>query len=88
MRIRLLVRARLLSLTLIWRTRVSDVPFKCSRGLSFFFRIKRASLRAISARPSPVEVVTPKPPTPVIIEGDRVLVYELHITNFGLLRGR
>ena len=36
-----------------------------------------------SARPSPVEVVTPKPPAPVIIEGKRVLVYELHITNFG-----
>jgi hypothetical protein len=36
-----------------------------------------------SARPSPVEVVAPKPPTPVLIEGKRVLVYELHITNFG-----
>jgi hypothetical protein len=36
-----------------------------------------------SARPSPVEVVTPKPPTPVLIEGKRTLVYELHITNFG-----
>src|SRR5580700_5548566 len=36
-----------------------------------------------SARPSPVEVVIPKPPTPVMIEGKRVLVYELHITNFG-----
>ena len=36
-----------------------------------------------SARPSPVEVVTPKPPTPVLIEEKRVLVYELHITNFG-----
>ena len=36
-----------------------------------------------SARPSPVEVVVPKPPTPVMIEGKRLLVYELHITNFG-----
>jgi hypothetical protein len=36
-----------------------------------------------SARPSPVEVMVPKPPTPVVIEGKRVLVYELHITNFG-----
>ena len=36
-----------------------------------------------SARPSPVEVFSPKPPTPVMIEGKRVLVYELHITNFG-----
>ncbi|HEY1938509.1 MAG TPA: M23 family metallopeptidase [Candidatus Angelobacter sp.] len=36
-----------------------------------------------SARPSPVEVVTPKPPTAVVVEGKRVLIYELHITNFG-----
>jgi murein DD-endopeptidase len=36
-----------------------------------------------SVRPSPVEVVAPKPPTPVTIEGKQVLVYELHITNFG-----
>jgi murein DD-endopeptidase MepM/ murein hydrolase activator NlpD len=36
-----------------------------------------------SARPSPVEVLTAKPPMPVVIEGKRVLVYELHITNFG-----
>jgi murein DD-endopeptidase len=36
-----------------------------------------------SGRPSPVEVVTPKPTTEVVIEGRRVLVYELHITNFG-----
>src|SRR5690349_6880789 len=36
-----------------------------------------------SARPSPVEVMVPKPPTPVMTEGQRVLVYELHITNFG-----
>ena len=41
------------------------------------------TLAQSSARPSPVEVVVPKPPTPVIIEGERVLVYELHITNFG-----
>jgi hypothetical protein len=41
------------------------------------------TLAQSSARPSPVEVVAPKPPTPVIIEGKRVLVYELHITNFG-----
>src|ERR1700755_3126952 len=36
-----------------------------------------------SARPSPVEVLVPKPPMPVMIEGRRVLIYELHITNFG-----
>jgi hypothetical protein len=37
---------------------------------------------ADAPRPSRVEVVTPKPPTPVIAEGKRVLSYELHITNF------
>lgn len=36
-----------------------------------------------SARPSPVEVICPKPPMPVEIEGKNVLVYELHLTNFG-----
>lgn len=36
-----------------------------------------------SGRPSPVEVVNPKPPIPVVIDQRRVLVYELHITNFG-----
>ena len=41
------------------------------------------ALAQSSARPSPVEVVSPKPPTAVVIEGKRVLVYELHITNFG-----
>jgi hypothetical protein len=40
------------------------------------------SLAQSSAHPSPVEVVTPKPPTPVMVEGRLVLVYELHITNF------
>jgi hypothetical protein len=36
-----------------------------------------------SVRPSPVQVIAPKPPTPVMIEGKKVLVYELHITNYG-----
>src|SRR5437879_11167232 len=36
-----------------------------------------------SSRPSPVEAINPKPPTPVVIDQKRVLVYELHITNFG-----
>ena len=35
------------------------------------------------SRPTPVEVVTPMPPTPVQAEGERILAYELHITNFG-----
>jgi hypothetical protein len=34
-------------------------------------------------RQAPVEVVVPKPPTPVITDGRLVLVYELHVTNFG-----
>lgn len=34
-------------------------------------------------RQAPVEVTIPKPPTPVMAGGRRVLVYELHVTNFG-----
>jgi hypothetical protein len=37
-----------------------------------------------SVRQTPVEVVTPAPPIPVVVDGKRVLVYELHVTNFGL----
>lgn len=36
-----------------------------------------------SARPTPVEVSIPKPPTPVDADGRRLLVYELHVTNLG-----
>jgi hypothetical protein len=42
-----------------------------------------ALLLSISNRPSAVEVVAPKPPTPVVVDGKQVLVYELHITNLG-----
>jgi hypothetical protein len=38
---------------------------------------------AVSERPSPVEVVNPIAPQPVIADGKQVLAYELHITNFG-----
>jgi hypothetical protein len=41
------------------------------------------SLPQSSARPSPAQVIAPKPPTPVTIEGKQVLVYELHITDYG-----
>jgi Peptidase family M23 len=34
-------------------------------------------------RQAPIEFRVPKPPTPVITGGKRVLVYEIHITNFG-----
>lgn len=37
----------------------------------------------LSQRPARVEVVTPKAPIPVIVDGKRVLAYELHVTNFG-----
>jgi Peptidase family M23 len=37
----------------------------------------------ISQRPARVEVVVPKPPMSVLADGKRVLVYELHVTNFG-----
>jgi peptidase M23-like protein len=42
-----------------------------------------AILVMIAARPSPVEIVTPKPPTPVMADGKRLLVYEFHISNLG-----
>jgi peptidase M23-like protein len=34
-------------------------------------------------RQAPVEVTTPKPPTPVMADGKNMLGYELHVTNFG-----
>jgi hypothetical protein len=37
-------------------------------------------------RQAPIEFRVPKPPTPVITGGKRVLVYEIHITNFGSRR--
>lgn len=41
------------------------------------------ALAQSSARPTPVEVVSPRPPAFVTIDGRQVLIYELHITNFG-----
>jgi len=53
-------------------------------GLLGCFLLALVSVQAaVSVRPTPVEVVTPNPPTPVLADGKRVLVYELHITNFG-----
>lgn len=37
----------------------------------------------LSPRPPRVEIITPKSPAPVLADGKRVLVYELHVTNFG-----
>jgi len=65
------------------------IPRPQIKTLSFAFALMGATpgaspLREQSAqRQAPVEVVTPKPPIPVITGGRRVLVYELHITNFG-----
>ena len=55
----------------------------CVILISFGVLLSLPSSAQSSARPSPVEVVVPKAPTPVMIEGKRVLVYELHVTNFG-----
>jgi hypothetical protein len=48
-------------------------------------RILLIFLALLDARPSRVEVLTPKPPTPVVAEGKRVLAYELQITNFDVV---
>lgn len=57
------------------------------RGIVVAAAAALVPLHAFSAqtppRESPVEVSTPIPPTPVVIDGIRVLVYELHVTNFG-----
>ncbi|MGH7603409.1 MAG: M23 family metallopeptidase [Gemmatimonadaceae bacterium] len=37
----------------------------------------------IAPRQARVEVITPEPPTAVVVDGKRVLVYELHVANFG-----
>lgn len=57
-----------------------------SAFLLFFSLVLTSDISCLaqsSARPSPIEVICPKPPTPVEIEGKTVLVYELHLTNFG-----
>jgi murein DD-endopeptidase len=42
-----------------------------------------SAVAQIAERPARVEVVIPKAPTPVTVDTQRVLVYELHVTNFG-----
>jgi hypothetical protein len=69
---------------MITQTRSGSLLQTLLFGVLLLFAAAAApALAQSSARPSPVEVVAPKPPTPVMIEGKRVLVYELHITNFG-----
>jgi hypothetical protein len=61
-----------------------------SRGIStiacLLLCFMGSSVRAdaqLSPRPPRVEITNPKPPAPVLADGKRVLVYELHVTNFG-----
>ena len=58
---------------------ISAIPF-----LLFVFMLLPARATAqLSSRPPRVEIVTPKSPAPVLADGKRVLVYEVHVTNFG-----
>jgi hypothetical protein len=45
--------------------------------------VTRPAVSQAVPRQTPVEITTPKNPTPVVANGSRVLVYELHVTNFG-----
>jgi murein DD-endopeptidase len=52
--------------------------------LLLFFTLPSGRVGAqLSPRPPRVEITTPKSPAPVLADGKRVLVYELHVTNFG-----
>jgi hypothetical protein len=42
-----------------------------------------ALVAQVAQRQAPVEITTPKPPTPIMADGKRLLGYELHVTNFG-----
>ena len=42
-----------------------------------------AASAQVPRREAPVEIDTPNAPIPVVIDGVRVLAYELHVTNFG-----
>jgi murein DD-endopeptidase len=54
------------------------------RSLLFFSFVSAVPASGqTTQRPARVEVVVPKPPVPVLADGKRVLVYELHLTNFG-----
>src|SRR5213082_1541269 len=43
------------------------------------------ALASVTA-PARVEIETPEPPTPAVIDSQRVLIYELHITSFARTR--
>lgn len=44
--------------------------------------VARSSTAQLAERQTRVDVQVPKNPTPVVTDGKRVLVYELHVTNF------
>jgi hypothetical protein len=58
-----------------------SVPTEIALVLSVVVATPAASQGA--PRQTPVAIVVPKNPTPVVANGSRVLVYELHVTNFG-----
>jgi hypothetical protein len=56
------------------------------RGLSVLIAATlsaHAAMAQLARRQARVEITTPKPPQAVMVDGHRVLVYELHVTNFG-----
>ncbi len=50
--------------------------------LAFAILAPCSAVAQLANRPARVEVVVPKPPTPVTVDTQRVLVYELYVTNF------
>src|SRR5438045_1938056 len=48
-----------------------------------FATLRPVEARSQAQRQAPVEVTVPKAPIPVLGAGKRLLVYEVHITNFG-----
>ena len=52
-------------------------------ALALTLMLCSAASAQMSDRPARVEVVCPKPPIPVPVNGQTALVYELHLTNFG-----
>jgi hypothetical protein len=56
--------------------------FTLRRTLVLAVFAARPALSQAVPRQTRVEITTPKNPTPVVSNGSRVLVYELHVTNF------
>jgi len=58
-------------------------PWRCLSVLIAATLSAHAAMAQLARRQARVEITTPKPPQVVIVDGHRVLVYELHVTNFG-----